>query len=261
MIRSLNTATTGMKAQQQNMDVIAHNMANASTFGFKKGRAEFEDLLYQQVKEPGEATGLNAVSPTGVQIGLGVRTGAVQKEHTIGSSRHTDSDLDMQVEGRGFFRLINEEGNIVYTRDGAFKKNSKGEIVDKNGLHLHPKITIPKDAIGIGINPQGVVSVIRDNMSEEEIVGQVKLTNFINPAGLKSLGRNNFLPSGASGPPVEGKPGESHFGTVSQGFLEMSNVNIAEEMVNMITAQRTYEANSKVIQASDQMLQTVNTLR
>lgn len=261
MIRSLNTATTGMKAQQQNMDVIANNMANASTFGFKKGRAEFEDLLYQQVKEPGEATGLNAVSPTGVQIGLGVRTGAVQKEHTIGSSRNTDNNLDMQIEGRGFFRLLNEDGNIVYTRDGSFKKNSKGEIVNKNGLHLHPKIKVPDDAVDIGVSSRGEVTIVRDNTSAGEVIGQIQLSNFINPAGLKALGRNNFIPSGASGPAIDGKPGESHFGTVSQGFLEMSNVNIAEEMVNMITAQRTYEANSKVIQASDQMLQTVNTLR
>lgn len=261
MLRSLNTATTGMKAQQTNMDVIAHNMANASTTGFKKGRAEFEDLLYQQMKEPGQATGLNAISPTGVQLGLGVRTGAVQKEFSIGSSRTTEHPYDVQIEGKGFFRLKNEEGEIVYTRDGSFKRDQNGTIVDKNGLALDPQITVPKDAVELSISTRGEVSVLRDALAAPEVIGQIKLANFINPAGLRALGRNNFIPTGASGSPMEGLPGKGHFGTVSQGFLETSNVNIAEEMVNMITAQRTYEANSKIIQASDQMLQTVNTLR
>jgi len=261
MLKALNTAATGMKAQQTNMDVIANNMANASTMGYKKGRAEFEDLLYQQIKEPGEATGLNAVSPTGVQTGLGVRTGSIQKDFTMGSARITDNKLDMQIEGRGFFRLMNEEGNMVYTRDGSFKKSEGGVVVDKNGLALQPKIVIPRDTVDININSRGVVAIVRDQLSEPEVVGQITLANFINPAGLKALGRNNFASSGASGEPIKGTPGKGHFGSVSQGQLEASNVNIVEEMVNMISAQRTYETNSKVIQASDQMLQTVNGLR
>lgn len=261
MLKALNTAATGMKAQQTNMDVIAHNMANASTMGFKKGRAEFEDLLYQQIKEPGEATGLNAISPTGVQTGLGVRTGAIQKDFTLGSARITDNKLDMQIEGRGFFRLMNEEGEMVYTRDGSFKKSENGIVVDKNGLVLQPQITIPKDAVDINISSRGEVAIVRDQLSAPEVIGQVELANFINPAGLKALGRNNFGVSAASGAAIKGAPGKGVFGAVSQGQLEASNVNIVEEMVNMITAQRTYETNSKVIQASDQMLQTVNTLR
>ena len=192
MLKALNTAATGMKAQQTNMDVIANNMSNASTTGFKKARAEFEDLLYQNMKEPGAASGLNAVSPTGVQTGLGVRTAAIQKDHSLGSARITESPLDMQIEGRGFFKLLNEEGELVYTRNGSFKKGPGGQIVDRNGLVLQPQIVIPQDAVDIDITSRGEVSVVRDALSAPEVIGQIELANFINPAGLKSLGRNNF---------------------------------------------------------------------
>lgn len=261
MLKALNTAATGMQAQQTNMDVISNNMANSSTVGFKKARAEFEDLLYQTAKEPGSATGLNAVSPTGVQTGLGVRTGAIQKDFKMGSARITENPLDMAVEGKGFFRIKDSEGNIVYTRNGEFKRSNEGQIVDKNGNLLMPGIEIPKDAVDINISSKGEVAIVRDQLSAPEIVGQVEVATFINPAGLKSLGKNHFATTAASGEPQVGTPGTEHYGTISQGQLEASNVNIVEEMVNMITAQRTYETNSKVIQASDQMLQTINNIR
>ena len=261
MLKALNTAATGMHAQNTNMEVISNNMANASTTGYKKARAEFEDLLYQAEKEPGAATGLNAISPTGVQVGLGVRTGAVQKDFKMGSARITQNPLDMSVEGKGFFRIRNAEGNIVYTRNGEYKRSNEGKIVDKNGNVLVPEIEIPKDAVDINISSRGEVAIVRDQLSKPEVVGQVELATFINPAGLRAIGQNHFAVTAASGEPQVGTPGTGHFGTVAQGQLEASNVNIAEEMVNMITAQRIYETNSKVIQASDQMLQTLNNLR
>ena len=181
------------------------------------------------MKEPGGATGLNAVSPTGVQTGLGTRTAAIQKDFSIGSARITDNPLDMQIEGKGFFKLLNEEGEIVYTRNGAFKRSPGGKLVDRNGLALQPEITIPKDSVDINVSSRGEVAIVRDRLSVPEVVGQVELVNFINPAGLRALGRNNFAATAASGDPVEGTPGKGHFGTISQGQLEASNVNIVEE--------------------------------
>jgi len=261
MLKALNTAATGMQAQQSNMEVISNNMANASTTGFKKARAEFEDLLYQTEKAPGAASGLNAVSPTGVQMGLGVKTAAVQRDHGIGSARITENPFDMAILGKGFFQVVNEEGDIMYTRNGEFKRNYEGKLVDKNGNILIPEIQVPKDAIDINITSRGEVELVRDRLSKPEIIGQVELASFINPAGLKALGKNNFAPTPASGNPQTGQPGKGHLGQVAQGELEGSNVNIVEEMVNMITSQRTYETNSKVMQATDQMLQTINNLR
>lgn len=261
MIKSLNTAATGMQAQQTNMDVIANNLANVSTTGFKKSRAEFEDLMYHTLKEPGAASGLNAVSPTGVQTGLGVRTSSVQKDFEIGSLKQTKNPLDIAIEGPGFFPVQLSDGQIGYTRDGSFKKGADGRIVDRNGNPLQPEITIPPNATGIEISPTGQVSVSVAGALEPQNIGQLELVNFINPAGLKALGKNIFAPTGASGLPQQGAPGQANFGSLAQGELESSNVNIVDEMVNMITAQRAYETNSKVIQASDQMLQYMNNLR
>lgn len=261
MIKSLNTAATGMQAQQTNMDVIANNIANVGTTGFKKARAEFEDLLYQTVKEPGARTGENAVSPTGVQTGLGVRTSSIQKDFDLGSAKITKNPLDLQIEGNGFFPVQMIDGQIGYTRDGSFKKDPDGRIVDRNGNALQPSITIPPDAVGIEISPRGQVGIIKGMNSVPEIIGQIETVNFVNPAGLRAIGRNLFLPSGASGVPIQGTPGTQGMGEIAQGQIEASNVNIVEEMVNMITAQRSYETNSKAIQAADQMLQTVNNLR
>lgn len=261
MIKSLNTAASGMKAQQTNMDVIANNLANTNTVGFKKARAEFEDLMYQTVKEPGAVTGLNSVSPTGVQVGLGVKTSAINKDFEQGSVQVTKNPFDLEIEGNGFFPLQMANGQIGYTRDGTFKKGPDGRLQDKNGNALQPEITIPPDASGVEISPDGQVSVISPLNPTPQSVGQIQLVNFVNPAGLKSLGKNLFVPTAASGIPQQGLPGQNGLGTLAQGQLEASNVNIVDEMVNMITAQRAYETNSKVIQASDQMLQQMNNLR
>ncbi|MBK7893205.1 MAG: flagellar basal-body rod protein FlgG [Bdellovibrionales bacterium] len=261
MIKSLTTAATGMQAQQTNMDVIANNLANVSTSGFKKSRAEFEDLMYQTVKEPGAVSGLNSISPTGVQTGLGVRTAAIQKDFEVGAGKITKNALDIQIEGPGFFPLQLPDGQIGYTRDGQFKKDPQGRIVDKNGNPLQPEIVIPPNAAGIDISGNGTVSATVGNSMVPQVIGQIQLVNFVNPAGLKAIGKNVFMPSGSSGLPVQGQPGLNGLGELAQGQVEASNVNIVDEMVNMITAQRAYETNSKVIQASDQMLQSVNQLR
>ncbi len=261
MLKALNTSATGMQAQQSNMEVVSNNVANASTTGFKKARAEFEDLLYQTEKAPGAATGLNAVSPTGVQIGLGVKAGAVQRDHAIGGSKQTGHPFDMAILGKGFFQVMNEDGEIMYTRNGEFKRNEQGKLVDKNGNLFYPEVTLPTDTVDVRVNSRGSIELIRDQTSKPEVIGQVELATFINPAGLKALGKNNFSPTAASGNPQTGLPGRGHFGAVAQGELEGSNVNIAEEMVNMITSQRTYETNAKVMQAADQMLQMINNLR
>lgn len=261
MLKSLTTAATGMQAQQTNMDVIANNMANVSTTGFKKSRAEFEDLMYQTQKEPGSASGLNAITPTGVQVGLGVKTGAVQKDFEEGAAKVTKNSLDLQIEGKGFFPVLLPDGQIGYTRDGTFKKDPNGKIVDKNGNPLQPEITIPANASGLEVSSSGQIQVVIGNARNIQNVGQIELVNFVNPAGLKALGKNIFAPSSASGLPQQGQPGVNGFGAIAQGQLEASNVNIVDEMVNMITAQRAYETNAKVIQASDQMLQYMNQLR
>jgi flagellar basal-body rod protein FlgG len=261
VIKSLNTAATGMAAQQTNMDVISNNIANVGTFGFKKGRAEFEDLLYQTVKEPGARTGDNAVSPTGVQVGLGVKTGAVQKDFDIGSAKVTNGAFDLMIEGSGFFPIQLPDGQIAYTRDGAFKRDPEGRLTDKNGNPLQPVINIPNGIHGLEVTPRGQVQVIYSETAVPETVGQIELVNFVNPAGLKALGKNLYSPSASSGIPQQGVPGSNGMGTVAHGQLETSNVNIVEEMVNMITAQRSYEMNSKAIQAADQMLQTTNNIR
>jgi flagellar basal-body rod protein FlgG len=261
MIKALNTAATGLQAQSTNMEVISNNLANVSTTGFKKSRAEFEDLLYQTVKEPGQASGLNAVSPTGVQVGLGVKTGAVQKDFNLGSAVITKNPFDLQIEGAGFFQVQNPDGQIGYTRDGAFKRDPGGRLIDKNGNTLQPEITIPADAAGVEISATGEVKVIQGLNDAPQTVGQIDIVNFVNPAGLRSMGKNIFNQTPASGQPITSRPGLQGTGFIAQGQLEGSNVNIVDEMVNMITAQRFYETNSKAIQAADQMLQSTNNLR
>jgi len=261
MIKSLNTAATGMKAQQTNMDVIANNLANVSTMGFKKARAEFEDLLYENVKEPGTATGMNSLSPTGVQIGLGTKTAAVEKDFTQGSSKVTNAPFDLEISGAGFFPVQTPNGQIAYTRDGAFKKGPDGRLQDRNGNVLQPEITIPLNATGVEVGPSGIVQVLTAENPVPQNIGQVQIVSFVNPAGLRSMGANLFAPSNSSGLPQSGIPGQNGLGQLAQGQLETSNVNIVDEMVNMITAQRAYETNSKAVQAADQMLQAVNALR
>lgn len=261
MIKSLNTAATGMQAQQTNLDVIANNLANVNTTGFKKSRAEFEDLMYHTVKEPGAMTGDNAVSPNGVQTGLGVRTAAIQKDFDEGSSVLTKGPLDLQIEGTGFFQVLTPDGQAAYTRDGSFKKDPSGKLVDKNGNTLQPEITIPPTARGVEISASGEVKIIQDLSSVAQQIGQIDIATFINPTGLKAVGKNLFVPSPASGAANTVRPGLSGSGYIAQGQLEASNVNIVDEMVNMITAQRAYETNSKAVQAADQMLQSVNNMK
>lgn len=261
MLKSLNTAATGMAAQQTNMDVIANNIANVSTNGFKKSRAEFEDLMYHTAKEPGTATGMNSFSPNGVQTGLGVKTAAIQKNFDHGNAVITKNPLDIQIEGSGFFQVLTPDGQVGYTRDGAFKKDAEGKVVDKNGNLLQPEITIPPNIQGIEIGASGEVRVISALGDAPQTIGQIDIVTFINPAGLKSVGRNLFTQTPSSGQAITNRPGLNGSGYLSQGQLETSNVNIVDEMVGMITAQRAYETNSKVIQASDQMLQSTNNLR
>jgi flagellar basal-body rod protein FlgG len=261
MLKSLNTAATGMAAQTTNMEVIANNIANVSTNGFKKSRAEFEDLMYQTQKEPGAATGANSFSPNGVQVGLGVKTASIQKNFDVGNAQVTKNPFDIQIEGQGFFQVLTPDGQMAYTRDGAFKKDPGGKLVDKNGNALQPEITVPPNIAGIEIAGSGEVRVISGLGDAPQQIGQIDLVNFINPAGLKAMGKNLFTQTSASGQAIASRPGLNGTGYVAQGQLETSNVNIADEMVNMITAQRAYETNSKVIQASDQMLQSTNNLR
>lgn len=261
MLKALNTAATGLQAQQTNMEVISNNLANVATSGFKKSRAEFEDLVYQNIKEPGQATGLNSVTPTGVQTGMGVRTASVQKDFALGSAVVTKNPLDVQIEGSGFFQIQTQDGQVAFTRDGSFKRDPQGRLVDKNGNLLVPEITIPADASGVEIAPSGEVRIIQGVTDVPTQVGQIDIVNFVNPAGLKALGKNLFAQSPASGQPIVARPGLQGTGYLAQGQLEGSNVNIVDEMVNMITAQRFYETNSKAIQAADQMLQSLNNLR
>lgn len=261
MIRSLNTAATGMKAQQQEMDVRANNIANVGTTGFKKSRAEFEDLMYSTQVEPGAATGLNSINPTGVQTGLGVKTAAVTKDFEQGSAKVTGGAFDIEIQGNGFFPVQTPNGQIAYTRDGSFKKGPDGRLQDKNGNILQPEIVIPPNATGVEIGGAGQVTILQDGNTQPVNIGQIQLVGFVNPAGLKSMGGNLFMPTNASGLPQQGTPGSNGLGSVAQGQVETSNVNIVDEMVGMITTQRAYETNSKMVQASDQMLQAINNMR
>lgn len=261
MLRSLNTAATGMKAQQTNMDTIANNIANTSTVGFKKSRAEFEDLMYQTLKEPGAATGLNSVSPTGAQVGLGAKVDSIQKNFEQGSTVVTKAAYDVEIQGSGFFPVLMPSGQVAYTRDGSFKKGPDGRLQDKNGNVLQPEIVIPSSAVGVEITAAGAVQVVEDQQVNPTTVGQIQLVGFVNPAGLRAIGGNLFVPSNSSGLPQQANPGQNGLGSLAQGQLETSNVNIVDEMVNMITTQRAYETNAKAMQASDQMLQTLNNLR
>ena len=261
MFKSLNTAATGMQAQQTNMEVISNNLANVQTTGFKRSRAEFDDLIYQNIKEPGAQSGLNAVSPTGIQTGIGVKTSAVHKDYEVGAAKVTGNDLDLMIEGQGFFPIQLEDGQIGYTRDGSFKKDPAGRIVDRSGRPLVPELTIPPGTMNISVAENGEVQIQTQAGSVPQTIGQIQTVSFVNPAGLKAMGKNTFIPTAASGVPNQGVPGQNELGTISQGQIEGSNVNIVEEMVSMINAQRAYEMNSKAIQASDSMLQSLNNLR
>lgn len=261
MLRSLFTAATGMTAQQQHIDVIANNLANVNTAGFKRGRADFQDLLYQTLRQPGAASSNETEIPTGIQLGLGVRTAAVQRLFLVGDFQQTQNQLDVAIDGAGFFQILQPSGEIAYSRAGAFKLDSQGRLVNSDGFPLEPEITIPNDAVTITIGTDGTVSVIQAGNNTAQQVGQITLANFPNPAGLVGLGRSLFQVTTASGDPITGAPGQNGFGGLSQGVLEISNVSVVEEMVNLISGQRAYEINSRAIQAADDMLQTAANLR
>jgi len=261
MIRSLWSAATGMQAQTLNIDIISNNLANVGTAGFKQSRADFQDLLYQTIRSPGVSSSEDTQVPTGIQVGHGVRPAATQKMFTQGEFQHTENELDMAIEGGGFFQVIQPNGETGYTRAGAFKLDSDGRMVTSDGFPMEPEITIPTDAIAISIGTDGTVSVLLAGENQPSEIGNVELAQFVNPSGLRSIGRNLFTPSAASGDATTGTPGEDGFGTIAQGYLELSNVSVVDEMVNMIVAQRAYETNSKTIQASDEMLQTATNLR
>ena len=260
MLRVLWTAATGMTAQQENIDVISNNIANVNTTAYKKMRASFQDLLYQVVEQPGVPTSDTTQNPTGKQIGLGTRIAGTYGIFTQGNLIKTDRQLDVAIEGDGFFKVLLPDGTEAYTRDGNFKLDRDGRIVTSDGYPLSPQITIPSNAVQISISPDGkVVAILDDNTTTE--LGRITLTKFINPAGLKRIGNNLYLKTDASGDPIEANPGSEGLGLLRQGFLESSNVDIVEEMINLITAQRAYEFNAKAIKAGDEMLKTVANLR
>ncbi len=262
MIRAMHTASTGMFAQQLNIDTVANNLANVNTTGFKRSRAEFADLLYQKSRVPGASSSNVGVFPVGIQVGLGVRPVTVSKEYVQGSLKQTFNELDIAIDGAGFFQVQRPDGTTMYTRAGSFKSDANGAMVTGDGDQLIPTITIPPGTLTLSIGQDGTVSALTAGSTQAQTVTTIQLTRFNNPSGLIAQGNNLFTESAASGPAEQGTPGfSSGFGLIQQGFLETSNVNIADEMVNMIVAQRAYELNAKAIQASDDMLQIANTLR
>jgi flagellar basal-body rod protein FlgG len=261
MIRALFTAATGMTAQQLNIDTVSNNLANVNTTGFKRSRVDFQDLLYQTSRMPGAPTAQGVDAPTGTQVGGGVRPASTQRIFTQGDFQRTDNPLDLVIEGDGFFQVLRADGSTAYTRAGSFRKDATGRLVNPDGFFLQPEITIPDQATDISIGTDGIVSVTLAGNTTPQQVGTIELARFVNPAGLNSIGRNLYLPTAASGTAVTGAPGSQGFGTLSQGYVEMSNVKVVEEMVNLIIGQRAYEAGSKAVQSADEMLQQANNLR
>ncbi|WP_455921625.1 flagellar basal-body rod protein FlgG [Pseudomonas putida] len=260
MIRSLWTAKTGLEAQQAQMDVIANNLANVSTNGFKKSRAVFEDLLYQNMRQPGAQSTSQTKLPSGLQVGTGVRQVATERLHTQGNLTETDNAKDLAINGNGFFEVDMPDGTTAYTRDGSFQLDANGQMVTSNGYTLTGGITIPSTATSVSVSSDGIVSVVPAGSSTSTQVGQLNVAMFINPAGLESIGQNLYLETDASGAPTESTPGLNGAGTLSEGYVETSNVNVVEEMVSMIQVQRAYEINSKAVDASNDMLQRLTQL-
>lgn len=261
-MRSLNIGASGMYAQQMNVEVISNNIANMSTTGYKRQRPEFQDMLYQNLRRPGAMSSMTGTMlPSGLQLGTGVRLDAISRIHSQGSMDITDNQLDIAINGDGFFQIEMPDGTINYTRDGTFGVNGDGLIVTKEGYQLNPGLTIPQDTTAISINANGEVFIKVNGQVEEQNLGQINIARFINPAGLEAVGRNLYRETIASGNPIEGIPDQDGYGSLTQGALELSNVNIVSEMTKMITAQRAYEMNSKVISTSDDMLGTISNMR
>jgi flagellar basal-body rod protein FlgG len=252
---ALWAAKTGLDAQNTQMTVTANNLANVATNGFKRSRAVFDDLLYQNVSQVGAATSQNTISPTGLQLGTGVRIVSTERSYTQGSLNNTGNALDLAIQGRGFFQVLQPDGTLAYTRDGSFQTNAQGQLVTSSGYAVQPAITIPTGAQSITIGTDGVVSVQIAGQSAPTQVGTIQLADFINPAGLQTVGGNLLVESAASGAATTGNPGLTGMGTLVQGNVEASNVDVVQEMVDMIQTQRAYEMNSKAVQTTDQMLQ------
>ena len=261
-MRALNTAATGMQAQQLNVEVIANNIANMNTTGFKRQRAEFEDLLYQSIEKMGvSSSDANTIVPTGVQVGSGVKSGSVYRITEQGNMGQTGNPYDLAIQGDGYFIVQLPDGRDAYTRAGNFSLNADGQIVTGEGYVVAPGISVPSDATSVSINRQGVVSAIMADGSTPQDVGALEMARFVNPPGLDAIGDNMFLETAASGAANRGQPGSIGFGTLQQGYLETSNVNAVSEISDLITAQRAYEMNSKVITTTDEMLRTMTNLR
>ena len=257
MIRAMHSAASGMVAQQTNVDVIANNLANVNTTGFRKSRAEFEDLIYQTYRTAGGTVGDSQRLPTGIQIGEGVRTVSTTQMHMQGSMIQTGNKLDVAIEGDGFFQITQPGGQIAYTRSGDFKSDAEGRLVTVDGYSIEPAISIPTNATSVTISATGQISVTTPGQSQSQEVGQLQLANFVNPAGLHAIGRTMFMPTDASGQPIVATPGQEGLGTLQQGFLETSNVEVVNEMIDLIASQRAYEVNQRVITTSDEMLRVV----
>ncbi len=261
MLRSLMIAATGMEAQQINIDVISNNLANVNTTGFKRSRADFQDLIYEDMSAPGTSSSSNTQLPTGIQIGLGVKPAAVQKIFQQGDLSQTSNPLDLAIQGDGLFQVDMPDGTIAYTRAGSFKLDNNGRIVNSNGYPLEPNISIPLNTTQINIGADGTVTVVQAGSTTPVNVGQLQLAKFTNESGLQAMGDGLYTTSGSSGDPILANPSVDGMGTIQQGYLELSNVNVVEEMVNMIASERAYEINSKAVQASDQMLMDTNNMR
>ncbi|MDR7335027.1 flagellar basal-body rod protein FlgG [Roseateles asaccharophilus] len=255
MMRSLWIAKTGMEAQQHQLDNISHNLANVATNGYKRSHAVFEDLIYQNMRQVGANSTEQTTLPTGLQVGLGVRPVATARIYTQGNLQQTSNNLDMAIKGDGFFQIQMPDGTTAYTRDGSFQLNANGQMVTSNGYTVMPGITIPANAMSLTVGADGTVSVTTPGQAAAQTVGQIQLARFVNPAGLDPKGQNLFTETAASGTPNAGTPNTDGIGALQQGFVETSNVNVVEELVQMIQTQRAYELNSKAVQTSDQMLQ------
>lgn len=259
-MRALWTAATGMQAQQLTLDVVANNLANVQTAGFKRSRVDFQDLVYETLQAPGAASAQGQEIPSGFQVGHGSRAVATQRLFIKGDLQQTGNTLDLAIEGEGFFQIQQPNGDLAYTRSGAFKKDSQGRLVTSDGFTVDPEITIPDNALTVTVGVDGIISVTLPGQAQPQQVGTLQLARFINPAGLLSQGRNLFIPTQASGDATTGTPGQDGFGTLLQGFVEGSNVNVVEEMIGLITSQRAYEINSRAIRTADDMMQTANNL-